>query len=41
MVSSFPSLGVMEQMLEMGVEEGIGQALGQIDGLLGAATQQT
>jgi hypothetical protein len=32
----FPSLEVMEQMVSMGMEEGITAAVGQIDDLLGA-----
>ena len=38
LVSTFPTRAAMEQMLEMGVEEGIRGALGQIDGLLANAT---
>lgn len=34
--STFPSKEAMEQMLEMGMEEGIQQALGQIDDILAA-----
>lgn len=34
--STFPSVEAMEQMLEMGMEEGIQQALGQIDDILDA-----
>lgn len=34
--STFPSTEAMEQMLEMGMEEGIQQALGQIDDILAA-----
>lgn len=34
--SRFPSLETMEQMAAMGMEEGMVQALGQIDDLLGA-----
>ena len=30
----FPSLEAMEQLLEMGQEEGMKQAVGQIDGIL-------
>ena len=33
--TTFPTLSAMEQMLEMGLEEGITLAIGQIDGLLG------
>jgi uncharacterized protein YndB with AHSA1/START domain len=32
----FPSLEAMEQMVEMGMEEGLTMAVGQIDGLLAA-----
>lgn len=32
--SSFPSLEAMEQMLEMGMEQGIVEALGQMEGIL-------
>ena len=32
--STFPSRGDMDQMLEMGMEQGMTEALGQIDGLL-------
>ena len=32
--SSFPTRGDMEQMLEMGMEQGMTEALGQIDSLL-------
>jgi len=32
--SVFPSLGAMEEMLAMGVEEGMVAAMGQIDGIL-------
>jgi uncharacterized protein YndB with AHSA1/START domain len=35
--STFPTLEVMEQMLAMGVEEGMGAALGQTDAILGVA----
>lgn len=34
--STFPSTEAMEQMIEMGMEEGIQQALGQIDDILAA-----
>jgi hypothetical protein len=34
--TTFPSLDAMEQMVEMGMEEGIRQAVGQIDDLLAA-----
>jgi uncharacterized protein YndB with AHSA1/START domain len=34
MESTFPSLEAMEQMVEMGMEEGIRDAMGQIDALL-------
>lgn len=40
LVSTFPSVEAMEQLLEMGMEEGIGQALGQIDGLLQATAPE-
>jgi len=33
--TAFPSLEAMEQLLAMGMEEGIAAAVGQIDGLLG------
>ena len=36
MSSVFPSLEAMEQMVEMGMEEGITLAIGQIDGILAA-----
>lgn len=36
MTSTFPSLEAMEQMADMGVEEGIRAALSQIDGILAA-----
>jgi uncharacterized protein YndB with AHSA1/START domain len=36
MTSTFPSLEAMEQLAEMGVEEGIRAALSQIDGILAA-----
>lgn len=32
--SHFPSLQTMEQVLEMGQEEGMVQAIGQIEGIL-------
>lgn len=35
-VSTFPTLEAMEQLVEMGMEEGMTAALGQIDGLLAA-----
>ncbi len=35
--STFPSLEAMEQMVAMGMEEGMREALGQIDALLGQA----
>ncbi|OFW66450.1 MAG: polyketide cyclase [Actinobacteria bacterium RBG_16_68_21] len=35
--TTFPSLEAMEQLIAMGMEEGIGLAVGQIDGLLRAA----
>ena len=34
--TTFPSLEAMEQLIAMGMEEGIGMAVGQIDGLLRA-----
>jgi len=34
-VTTFPSLEAMEQLLAMGMEEGIKAAMGQIDGVLG------
>ena len=34
MESTFPSLDAMQQMIEMGMEEGIREAMGQIDALL-------
>ncbi len=37
--TKFPSLEAMEQMAEMGMEEGMTQALGQIDDLLGAGAR--
>lgn len=37
MVTTFPSLEAMEQLVEMGMEEGIKAAIGQIDGVLGLA----
>ena len=37
MASTFPSVDAMEQMIAMGMEEGIKEALGQIDALLGLA----
>lgn len=36
-VTTFPSLEVMEQLLQMGVEEGLRSALGQLDAVLAAA----
>jgi uncharacterized protein YndB with AHSA1/START domain len=33
-VSTFPDVAAMEKMLEMGMEEGLTQALGQIDAIL-------
>ncbi len=36
MVSTFPSLEAMEQIMEMGAEEGMRLAVGQIDGLIEA-----
>ena len=35
-VTTFPSLEAMEQMISMGMEEGMQQAMGQIDDLLAA-----
>ena len=35
-VTTFPSLEAMEQLLAMGMEEGIKAAVGQIDGILAA-----
>jgi len=32
--SQFPSLEAMETMIEMGMEEGITEAMGQIEGIL-------
>jgi uncharacterized protein YndB with AHSA1/START domain len=32
--TTFPSLGALEQMVEMGMEEGVKSAIGQIEGLL-------
>lgn len=37
MASTFPSVEAMEQMVAMGMEEGVREALGQIDALLAAA----
>ena len=37
MTSRFPSLEAMEQMLAMGMEEGLRQAMGQIDDILAGA----
>jgi uncharacterized protein YndB with AHSA1/START domain len=36
-VTTFPSLEAMQQLVAMGMEEGIRAAMGQIDGILGAA----
>lgn len=36
MTTTFPSVEAMEQMTEMGMDEGLREALGQIDGLLAA-----
>jgi uncharacterized protein YndB with AHSA1/START domain len=36
MHSQFPSLEAMEQLIEMGMDEGLKEALGQIDGILAA-----
>ena len=35
--STFPSTEAMEQMLEMGMEEGLSSAMGQMDALLAVA----
>ncbi len=35
-VTTFPSLEAMEQVMAMGMEDGIRAAIGQIDGILGA-----
>jgi len=35
-VSTFPSVEAMEQMITMGMQEGMTQAMGQIDGILAA-----
>jgi hypothetical protein len=32
----FPSLQAMDQLIEMGMEEGLAAAMGQIDGILAA-----
>ena len=37
-VTRFPSLEAMEQLVAMGMEEGLQQALGQIDAILAGAT---
>ena len=37
LVSTFPTLEAMEQLLAMGIEEGMGAALGQTDGILDLA----
>jgi uncharacterized protein YndB with AHSA1/START domain len=37
-VTLFPSLEAMEQLVAMGMEEGLQQALGQIDAILAGAT---
>jgi len=37
-VSTFPSTEAMEQMIDMGMEEGITQSVGQIDGILAASS---
>ena len=34
LLDQFPSLEQMEEMLKMGMEEGLRQAVGQMDGLL-------
>ena len=36
-VTTFPSLEAMQRLLAMEMEEGIRAAMGQIDGVLGAA----
>ena len=36
-VTTFPSVAALEQLLEMGMEEGLQAAMGQIDGVLAAA----
>ena len=36
-VTTFPSLEAMEQVLSMGMEEGMKAAMGQIDAVLAAA----
>lgn len=36
MTSTFPSLAAMEQLIAMGMEEGLREAMGQIDALLAA-----
>jgi uncharacterized protein YndB with AHSA1/START domain len=36
LTSTFPSLEDMERLIEMGVEEGLQQAMGQMDALLAA-----
>ena len=36
-VTTFPSLEALEQLLGMGMEEGLRAAMGQIDGVLAAA----
>jgi uncharacterized protein YndB with AHSA1/START domain len=36
-VTTFPSLEALEQILGMGMEEGMRAAMGQIDGVLAAA----
>lgn len=38
--TTFPSLAAMEQILAMGMEEGMTAAIGQIDDILGAEIQQ-
>ena len=35
--TTFPSREAMEQMIEMGMEEGMSAAMGQIDGILATA----
>jgi hypothetical protein len=35
-VTTFPSLEALEQLLDMGMEDGMKAAMGQIDGVLAA-----
>jgi hypothetical protein len=37
-VSTFPDVAAMEKMLEMGMEQGLREAMGQIDAILAEAT---